>query len=236
MTRAIQIKDKLEYAEHQRNQLMDHMYKAKQAGIEAKYIVHSASEILSTTRECYDYCANDIVDNLVIQYTVNSKLLRIYRAGKLKIFFPFYPNELQNNEAFSELQYTNSALYDHLLRLSYSISKDEQIPNTIFKYGGIFQLKDMVNTKKHDRLLCIQSLPNQELLVENPGVKMIIPSRGQRGWNKLSVSPSSYVSSVSEFLFEYNNREVGEFCLFATKSTEITLDEIYQKFFNSTIK
>jgi hypothetical protein len=236
MTRAIQIKDKLGYAESQRHQLMEHMYQAKKAGIEAKYIVHSASEILSTARECYDYCANDIVDDLLIPHTSKSKLLSRYRAGRLKIYFPFYPNELQDNEAFSELQHTNSALHDHLLRLSYSISKNEQVPNTMLKYGDILQLKDMVNIKKHDRLICVQSLPERELLVESPGMQMIIPSRGQRGWNTLSVSPGSYVSSVEEFLFEYNNREVGEFCLFATRSTEIILDEIYHKFFNSTIK
>ena len=149
---------------------------------------------------------------------------------------PFYLNQLQDNEAFSELQYTNSALYNHLLRLSNSISRNEQMPNTIFKYGDILQLKDMVNTKKHNRLIYIQSLPNRELLIENPAMKMIIPSRGQRGWNTLTVSPGSYVSSVSEFLFEYNNREVVDFCLFTTQSTKIILDEIYNKFFNSSIK
>ena len=237
MIRSRQIKDKLEYAELQRQQLMGYVYDAKKAGIEAKHIVHSAAEILSTSRECYDYCANDIVENLIVQHTSNSTILGKYRSGRLRVYFPFYTNELtDSNNVFSELQYTNCGLHKHLVSLSQSISGNEQIPNTLFKYGGILWLKDMVNTKKHNSLICVQIIPNQEVLIEGAGVKILVPKKRQSGWNRFMVSAGSYVSNVSEFLFEYNNLEVSEFCLFAVKSTEIVLDKIYRKFFNSTIK
>lgn len=237
MSRSVQIKDKLGFAEHQRQQLMDYMYEAKRTGIEAEYIVHNASEILSTSRECYDYCANDIVDNLIIPYSSNRQIVRKYRSGRLKVNFPFYTNELNDvYNVFCEARQINSRLHNHLLSLSQSISMNEQIPNTLFRYGNITILKDMVNTKKHDRLLYIQKIPNQELLIENKGVKILVPARGQRGWNTIRVSPSSFVSNVSEFLFEYNNVEVGEFCLFTIKSTQIVLDEIYRIFFNLPLK
>jgi len=236
MFRATQIKDKLIYVESRRQQLMTDMFQAKKAGIEVKHIIHSASEILSTARECYDYCANDIEDNLVIPRTVNKKLISKYNSGNMRVYFPFRSAHLQNDTAFSELQYTNSGLYEYLIRFSFSISVNENIPNTLLKYGDILQLNEMVNTKKHDCLLCVQSIPNSELLVEQPGMRVIIPSRGQSGWNTVKLSPNSYASSVSEFLFEYNNREVGHFCLFASESTKIILDRIYNIFFNSSIK
>ncbi len=236
MTRSVQIKDKLDYAEHQRNQLMNSMYEAKKTRIEAKYIVHSAAEILSTSRECYDYCARDIVEHFIVQYTSNIKILSKYRSGRLRVYFPFYTNELKDSDnVFFELQYTNSGLYMHLVDLSQNIANNVKIKNTLFYYGDILQLKEIVNTKKHDRLIGVQSIPNQELLVESYGVKMLIPKKQQRGWNRFSVSSGSYISNVSEFLFEFNNKEVSDFCLFATHATRRVLNEIYRNFFNTSL-
>ncbi len=135
-----------------------------------------------------------------------------------------------------ELQYANSGLHKHLIDISENIAKNVQIPNTLLHYGDILQLKEMVNTKKHDCLIGIQSIPNQEVIIESARVKMIIPKKKQIGWNRFSVSPESYVSNVSEFHLEFNNKEVGEFRLFTIKSTQIGLDEIYRIFFNLPLK
>ena len=237
MSRSVQIKDKFDYAEQQLQQLLNHMYEAKKAGIEAKHIVHKAAEILSTSRECYDYCARDVVEEFILQYTNNRKILSKHRAGELRVHFPFYANELTDSgNVFFELQYTNSGLYKHLIGLSENIAKNVQIPNTLFHYGDILQLKEMVNTKKHDRLIGVQSISNQEVIIESAGVKMVIPKKKQVGRIRFSVSTGSYVSNVAEFRFEFNSKEVGEFCLFTIESTKIVLDEIYRIFFNLPLK
>ena len=58
MSRLNDIREKLKYVEHQRQALMDTLYEAKK---DPKFIVHTAADILSSSRECYDYCASDIL-------------------------------------------------------------------------------------------------------------------------------------------------------------------------------
>ena len=83
---------------------MDELFKAKNGSHEPTHLVHVASDILATSRECFDYLGNDIVDLHIIPFTKNSKLKRIHASGKLRPYFPFHIEQLNNPKVlFHEL-------------------------------------------------------------------------------------------------------------------------------------
>lgn len=232
MSRLQDINEKLKYAEHQYQILMDISYEAKKQKKDPEFLTHTSGDILSLSRECYDYCANDIVDEKIIPYTKNQKLLDLYKKGRLKVYFPFYKKELSNHRnPFYDLATINNNFYSYLLGLTQKIARNDSIPNTLFRYGDILKIKDLVTEKKHNRLIAIESEEDQEILVDSPNFKMIIPIKEQKGWRKFRVRGNSDISKVKEYRFEYINEEISKFCLFAFKSTGIILRDIYQKFF-----
>ena len=228
MSRFQAIRDKIEYAEHQRQNLMNALYDSKKESKEPKFIVHTVADILSSTIECYDYCAQDILQEKVINLTKNRNILDRHNKGSLRAYFPFYENELLNTKnPFSELRITEPLMHEYLVSLAKNIVSTNNIPKTLFKYSDIIRLKNLVNEKKHDRLIAIEANDNQEILIENPNMKIIIPIKEQKGWNKFQVSPGLNVSRVTEFRLEFIDEEVSKFCMFATGSTRIILEDIY---------
>ncbi|MDD2307849.1 MAG: hypothetical protein PHP53_24310 [Prolixibacteraceae bacterium] len=231
MSRLEQIRDKIKYAEHQRQNLMNTLFDSKKEKIDPEFLVHTASDILSSSRECYDYCAQDILSLLIIPNTGNQRLIERYNNNLIHAYFPFYENQLTNNQnPFYELRIISPEFYNYLVKLSQDIAANKEIPNTLFMYGDILLLKDMVNEKKHNKLIALEKNENQELLIENPGMKMIIPLKDQKGWNRIKVSHESNLSRVVEFRFEAIDKEIAKFCLFATGSTKIILEDIYSKY------
>lgn len=236
MNRSSDISSKLGYAKRQWQQLINETFRAKKERVDATDIIYCSSHILSEVRECYDYCANDIVDEFIVPHTCNQETVRKYQLGKLKVYFPFYGSQLKRKDSvWRELQYSKPSLHKHLLSLCQRIAHNSQIPKTDLRYGNIPKLIDMVNEKKHDRLLAIKSEKDQEILVDGEHIKMVIPLKEQIGKVTFYVEPGASVSLVSEFVFEFNKAEVTYFCQFAITSTEVVLNEIYTAFFNSPL-
>lgn len=232
MGRLKEIQDKLKYAEHQRQSLMNTLFEAKKEKKEPQFVVHTVADILSSSRECYDYCARDIIEEKIIPNTSNQRLIDRHNDGKLWIYFPFFRNELTNNSnPFNELARIDPPFHNYLIDLADNIDAKNPIPKTLFNYGDIIKLKDIVNEKKHDRLIAIESDEDQEILIENPNMKMIIPVKKQKGWNSFQVFPDSDLSRVVEYRLEYLDVEICDFCMFATISTKIIIEDIYTKFF-----
>lgn len=122
MSRASAIKDKISYAEYQRQKLMDEMFRAKKESVEPKFIVHTSGEILSLARECFDYCAQDIMEDIIVADTNNSYLINRYHSGKLRVYFPFYKRQLTGKkDIFQELKVVNKNLHSHLYSLAAKI-------------------------------------------------------------------------------------------------------------------
>jgi hypothetical protein len=231
MSRLDQVREKIAYANHQRQNLMDTLFEAKKEKVDPEFLVHTASDIMSTSRECYDYCAQDILDIIIIPNTSNQRLIDRYKNHSLHVYFPFHENQLTNNHnPFFELRAISPDFYNYLITLAQNIETNKQIPNTLFLFGDVLLLKDMVNEKKHNRLIAIEKNEDQEVLVENPSMKMVIPIKEQKGWNRIQVSPGSNLSKVVEFRFEAIDKEIAMFCMFATESTRIILDDIYSKY------
>src|SRR5690606_33063617 len=111
------------------------------------------------------------------------------------------------------------------------IAAKTPIPNTLFNYQTLADVRDMVNEKKHDKLLAAVSEADGEFLIQNSAMLMILPIKGQKGWASLSVQPGTKVERVAEYRFAYNDQEVGKFCLFATSATERVINAFYAEHF-----
>jgi hypothetical protein len=232
MSRLPHIREKLKYVERQRQTLMDALFDAKKKQSTPDYFCHTVADILGSSRECYDYCAKDIFEEKIIPNTSNNQLITRFQAGKVHAYFPFYRKELENAQnPFYKLSFIDFALHQHLLKIADDIQSGSFIPNTLFKYSDIELLRNLVNEKKHDRLIAIESNDNQEVLIENKSFKMILPIKEQKGWNPFHVKSDSEVSRVAEFRLEAIDVEISKFCTFAQKSTTILIEEIYAKFF-----
>lgn len=231
-TRKADIASKLAYANHRYQELMNELFEAKKGDRDPAYLVHAASEIIATSRECFDYLGQDIVDCYVIPFTSNSKFKNDYAAGTLRAYFPFHESQVKDSgKLFNQVKHGNSQLHADLVSFTEAISNKASIQNTLFEYSAFLDIKEMVNEKKHDKLIAVVSDKEQEHIIENESFKMILPIKGQAGWSTFSVSPGTSVKRVSEYRFSYNDKEVGKFCLFATKATELVIGKFYADHF-----
>lgn len=222
---------KLNYAHDRFQSMMDELFAAKREARDPKNLVHAAADVLSNSRECFDYLGQDILETHILPLTKNNDLITKNSQGKVKAYFPFYESQLKKKSVYAELRVTAPTLHKRLLSLATDIKNNNKIPNTLFQCGHFEELKDIVNHKKHDRLIAVLSEDESEFLIEQPGMKMLIPRDGQKGWNSLSVTPGAQVSRVSEYRFDFNKREVAKFCMFAHRATEIVTRSFYDDFF-----
>lgn len=232
VSRKNDVQSKLDYANDRFQTMMDELFAAKREQRDPKNLVHAAADVLSNSRECFDYLGQDILYTHILPLTDNETILNSHKQGKLKAYFPFYESQLKKKAVYAELRRTNPRLHQRLLVLADDIKNNNTIPKTLFKYGLFEELKDIVNHKKHDRLIALVSTDNAEILIENPGFKILIPRDRQQGWNQVVAAPGSVISKVSEYRFEHNNREVADFCMFASNATKIVINGIYEDFFN----
>ncbi len=224
--------DKITYALYRHQELMSAIFESKKASTDPKFLVHTSAEILSTVRECFDYLAQDIVECHILPFTTNRKLKQSHADGNLRVYFPYYESKANKvGTIFFELSTINILLYQALLEFTHSISSNTQIPNPLFSYKSLLDVKEMVNEKKHDKLIGVVSEADREYIVESSSKRTILPLSAQSGLFYFSVEPGAVVQKVSEYRFSFNNQEVGKFCLTATKTTEYVINDLYQAHF-----
>lgn len=150
----------------------------------------------------------------------------------MRAYFPFHEDQLKKpNSLFHELTNTSQLLYTDLVHFAKSIANKDRIPDTLFESALFLELKDMVNEKKHDKLIAYVEESNQEYQIENEGFQIILPIKGQKGWTSFVACPGLKVTQVQEYRFQYNNTEVGKFCLFTHKATEFVITKLYMDHF-----
>lgn len=224
---------KLDYATHRHQQLMNELFEAKRKRRNPAFLVHTAADIISTARECFDYLGQDIIECYIIPNCKNQRLRADHASGKLKAYFPYYETQvIRADSVFYELNTIAPTLYQDLIGFTRSIGNRAAIPNTLFSYQILLDVKDMVNEKKHDKLIGVISEGDQEFLIENEALKLLLPIKGQSGWSSFSVLPGTVVSKVTEYRFEHNNQEVGKFCIFSTNATRQIIFDFYTRHFS----
>lgn len=231
--RKVDVQSKLAYAKHRYQELMNMLFSAKKSATDPTFLVHTCADIISTARECFDYLGQDIIQGYIIPNTKNQKTLNAHAGGNLKAYFPYYATQVTKLDSiFHELMTIAPALYQDLLDFTGSIAANAAMPNTSFNYKMLADVRDMVNEKKHDKLIAVAPEADCEYLIENSGFKMIIPIKDQQGWLSFSVEPGTQVERVAEYRFAYNDQEVGKFSLFATNATERVINGFYTAHFS----
>lgn len=207
---------------------MNALFAAKKSSSDPAFLVHTCADIISTARECFDYLGLDVLEGFIVPSTMNSKIKNAHANGTLRAYFPFFHSQLTKTDSiFIELKSHAPALYQDLLDFTSRIAAGAPIPDTLFSHQMLADVRDMVNEKKHDKLLAVVSEADAEFLVVNPTLSMILPIKGQKGWSSFAVQPGTQVERVTEYRFAFNDQEVGKFCLFATNATERIIFDLY---------
>ncbi len=174
---------------------MNSLFSAKKASSDPAHLVHACADIISTARECFDYLGQDIIEGYVVPNTTSAKIKKAHADGTLKAYFPYFQSQLTKQDSiFFELKSHTPALYQDLLEFASRIASKASIPDTLFNYQMLADVRDMVNEKKHDKLLAVVSEADAEFLVENPSFSMILPIKGQKGWSSF-VAPLARLNS-----------------------------------------
>lgn len=211
---------------------MNTLFSAKKTASDPAFLVHTCADIISAIRECFDYIGQDIIAGYILPNTKSQRILQANANGNLKAYFPYYATQITKPDSvFYELTTLVPALHQDLLDFTARIASNASIPNTLFNYKMLADVRDMVNEKKHDKLIAVVSAADAEYLIENSRFTMLIPIKDQKGWSSFAVEPGTQVERVAEYRFSYNDQEVGKFCLFATNATERVINELYVSHF-----
>jgi hypothetical protein len=227
MTRKQDVFGKLDYADRRSNELADMMFSA---GFENRTVAHLgliASEILACSREIFDFCAIDIVEAIVVP--ASTEHAKSHAAGKLRAYYPFYKSQLTSKgSAFCALKSINLALHNHLFSIAAAIESKKARTDTLFNYGILTELSDMVNQKKHDRLLGINE-GGETIYSKRNGFEMMTPLDEQANVTFRDLDPNEDISGKG-YVFEFNKMEVKRFCMECRGLSRIVVTEIYDRF------
>lgn len=224
---------KLAYAKQRHQELMNTLFAAKKSASDPTFLVHTCADVISAARECFDYLGQDIIAAHIVPNTTNPKTSKAFADRTLKAYFPYYAGQITKVDSiYFELKSHTPALYQDLLEFTSNIASNASIPNTLFNYQMLADVRDMVNEKKHDKLLAVVSEADGEYLIENSAFKMILPIKDQKGWSSFVVQPGTQVERVTEYRFAHNGQEVGKFCMFATNATERAINAFYANHFS----
>ena len=230
--RKADVQSKLAYAKHRHQELMNTLFAAKKSSSDPDFLVHTCADIISAARECFDYLGQDIIVEIIVPKTTNAKISKANADNTLKAYFPYYSGQLTKTDSvFFDLKSHTPNLYQDLLDFTSKIACNAAIPGTLFNYQMLADVRDMVNEKKHDKLLAVVSEADGEFLIQNSAVSVILPIKDQKGWSSFVVQPGTQVERVAEYRFAHNDQEVGKFCLFATNATERVIAAFYADHF-----
>ncbi|MGX0955972.1 hypothetical protein AB7M18_002100 [Pseudomonas viridiflava] len=230
--RKADVLSKLEYANHRVQELLNTLYLANSTASDPAHLVHTCADIISSVRECFDYLGQDIISAYVVPNTTNAKTSTAFSNGTLKAYFPYFSTQIKRPDSiFAELLQHTPALHQDLLDFTDNIASNATMPNTLFTFQLLDDVRVMVNEKKHDKLLAVVPNADAAYLIEGEGVTITLPHRDQQGWSSFAVEPGSTVKSVSEYRFAHNDKEVGKFCMYATRATECVINQFYSDHF-----
>lgn len=231
--RASHIQRNIDFAFSENRALHALMAEAQKTDGAVNFIAQKAGAILQATRECFDYCAADIRDDL------------IPGEGRTA-YFPFHPDTLGKGRPLYPLQATHPSLYGCLLEIANKMQTATTIPGTSCSYSDLRAVNNLVNSKKHDRIKEVCEVHNSMTRIEIPGgasvtVSPIYPvgpdgvvDRSQPspvGPGAWVGAPGVRVTAVKNFLFSdpagLSRPDVHGFCMTSITATRFVLGKVY---------
>ena len=230
MSRKTDVFEKLDYADHQHNELCKNILTAGFERCEIKFLRHLAAGILATSREVFDYCANDIADIHIAPY--DGEILAKIQNGKIRPYFPLNTRSLATGSGgiFVRLKNANAALYEYLSSFVGMVEGKVGRSGTLFNYGDLEDMSNMVNRKKHDIVIAVRPSGSGMIYAKCDGFEMMVPFAEQRGFSRITVSPELNHVVGDHYIFETNGRDVMTFTMYCKNLARMIMSDIYDKF------
>jgi hypothetical protein len=230
VSRKADIDEKFRYADKRFNDLADALHAAGLTDSSIDFLSSIAGDIIAACREPFDFCANDIVERFII---INEpSFAALHKSGKLRCYFPFYKSQLlKANSVFSKVKIHHRPLHDYLFSLAAAIEHKTIRPSTLHNYATLQEMCDMVNEKKHNRLIQVAAKPSNTLFIKGKGMQLMMNLDEQSGYSKIAVPASAEHNISKQYLFASNSKDVLHFSMTCRMLSRFVLDEIYQRFF-----
>ena len=226
-----EINQKLDYVDQKHQELAEGFFTEGFSEKPLEFIESLVADIIGTARETFDYCARDIVETHIAPYDtdVATKL----KADKIRCYYPFYKSQLtKKSTVFFKLKHTNPKLHSYLFSIAAAIESKKLYPGTTHNFCGLSEMADMVNCKKHHKLLVVSTNQKGSVFVENNGTKMIIPIAQQKGIGSVTFGKGAVHTMGNNYVLESNQKDALHFTMFCTKFTRILMNKIYEEYFS----
>lgn len=228
------IKEKLEYAEKQRTDLTEALFGTYEGDQSLPQFLRQAVEgILGHARECFDHLGLDLIEAHLLP-SVDAAFIADYRAVKGTHYFPFFSTQLSNRKnAFQRFKQVSPAIFSELETLITAMDAKAKLPMTMFDAADFRVLREMVNDKKHSRVIEYQVVADQSVYARGLA-GMVIMDKSQFSVPGLKIGEAfggRSPKSVPAYKFA-NGKDIPNFCLFATRATAIVMNNFYSKFFS----
>ena len=236
-TRKAGIAEKLAYAESQRTLLDQALWDSyKEEGSLPRFVSQTAESILSNARECFDHLGRDLIECHLVPVAKPSFRIA-YIGGKIRQYFPFYPGQLSNPQAaFHQFKTANRSIYDELRFLVDAMDNNLSLLNTSHAVRKFRIIQEMVNEKKHSRVLAYDSVANERMFVQGSSGSCLFDKDFRNDHPNIQILlPRGFSSKrVAAYRFSCNGMDVSDLCLFASHATAMLMDLFYDKFFSAT--
>lgn len=228
--------EKLEYAEKQRNELMDALFGSYETDELPKFVSMRAEGVLSNARECFDYLAHDLIEGHLIP-AASAKFGASYERGKVKAYFPFYSGQLtQSQWPWSQFKTVDKTVFDKLQDFIDAIDQHHLLGNTSFNTQKFRIIQEMVNEKKHSNVTRYDAVAGAAVFYKGPTGSVLL-DKATAAIPGLTVGREfggGEPKLVPAFRFSANSCDVPDLCLFAVSATRIVIDWFYETFFQPT--
>lgn len=229
--------EKLNYAEAQRKLLDKAIFDSyKVEGELPRFVSQTAETILANARECFDHLGQDLIEGHLLSFAKRS-FRDSYVNGKSRHYFPFYSTQLSNQKwAFAQFKTVNRAIFDELLAFTTAVENNQFLINTSHEAKKFRVIQEMVNEKKHSRVLAYEAAEGEKIFVEGANGSFLF-DKGFRNNNPnmQMVLPDGFKPrKVAAYRFACNGLDVSHLCLFASHATAMIMDVFYNRFFQAT--
>jgi len=242
------IERRLMFAWEQRKALSSLISRAKIEGSDVADVDQIAADVLSAIRECYDYCASDILDLDITPSISDTKVAARVASGKESFSFPFHANQFANPKPLmNELSSINGAMYAHLKSLAKAIQDDDVVPGMVDTFGCVVEAQQIINSKKHNRIQKVNTLIDTSSVIRlGDGYVEMSPIYKMGGDGRVDFSiiknndASCFVThgdaqaiTAHEYRFALNNKEIDRFCSSFLWVTKSIIQDFYHRFFGA---
>lgn len=233
--RAKDINGNLEFAFDSNRELSTLIADAQRDDSNIKYLSQKSAAILAAVRECFDYCISDIRDDYL-------------PAETQRVYYPFHPDSLQRGKPLHKLTSINNSLYEKLLSIASKIQARAVMQGTMCRYSDVRAVNDLVNHKKHDKVIEVCELGRSKSRIDFPNGQSLtitpmypigkdglpdFTKPGAVGSEAWLGTPGVKVTAVKDFFFDnsgidMSRADIHGFCMTSITAARFILGEIYR--------